>query len=47
MGQKYNRIRLNIWANQYLRDIASKMQDYGIKFEINYEKANKGLIGFN
>lgn len=30
-----------------MRDIERELQDDGVKFQINYEKANKGLIGFN
>ena len=45
IGKKYEGIKLNLWANQYLRDIQGKLlEDHNIKFEINYEKTKKGLV---
>lgn len=45
VGKRYSCIKLNIWTNQYLRDVRSKLlADHNIKFEMHYEKINKDQI---
>ena len=46
IGQKYDKIRINLWSNLYLKEVQSKLLDQNIEFETNYEKISKGLISF-
>lgn len=46
LGRKYERLRLNLWANQYLREVKGKLMDESVQFEMNYEKNNKLLVNF-
>lgn len=46
LGEKYDQLKMNLWANEYLRDVRGKLQDINIDFDINFEKSQHGLMNF-
>lgn len=46
LGEKYDRLKTNMWANEYLRDVRGKLQDLNVEFDINFEKSQLGLMNF-